>query len=125
MEAVRQAIAAANTHFGACVAAKDFKGLAACYTADATLLPPGSPSVKGQAAIGPFWQAAAASLGLQSAVLTTRDLEVTGDQANEIGEAVLQLSSGPARIKYLVVWKRQSGGSWKMHWDMWNDLPAA
>jgi ketosteroid isomerase-like protein len=121
MPTSREDIAAANKRFGALVEAKDYLGIAACYTDDAQLLPPGSPPVTGRAAIGPFWEGAATALGLKGATLTTRELEVHGDTANEVGDAVLKTGKGDARVKYMVTWKRGSDGIWKMHRDMWND----
>jgi ketosteroid isomerase-like protein len=122
MPTSREDIAAANKRFGAFVEAKDFNGLAAaCYTEDAQLLPPSSPPVTGPAAIGPFWQAAATAIGLKGATLTTRELEVHGDTANEVGDAVLKTAKGDVRVKYMVTWKRRADGIWKMHRDMWND----
>jgi len=29
-----------------------------------------------------------------------------------------------ASAKYVVVWKRQPDGSWQMHRDIWNSVPA-
>jgi ketosteroid isomerase-like protein len=121
MPTSREDIAAANKRFGAFVDKHDYTGLAGCYTEDAELLPPGSAVVTGRAAIGSFWEAAAAALGLKSAILTTRELEVHGDTANEVGDAVLKTAKGDARVKYMVTWKRGTDGVWKMHRDMWND----
>lgn len=123
MPTSREDIAAANKRFGDLVAKRDFAGLAACYTDDAQLLPPGSPAVNGRAAIGAFWESAAAALGVKAATLTTRELEVHGDTANEVGEGLLKTASGDAKVKYLVIWKRAADGVWKMHRDIWNDLP--
>jgi ketosteroid isomerase-like protein len=123
MPTSREDIAAANQRFGAFVEAKDYKGLAGCFTEDAQLLPPGSPPVTGRAAIGSFWEGAATALGLKSVTLTTSELEVHGDTANEVGEGVLKTASGDAKVSYLVVWKRAADGVWKMHRDIWNDLP--
>jgi ketosteroid isomerase-like protein len=122
MPTSREDIAAANTRFGVCVEQRDFAGLAACYTDDAQLLPPGSPVVSGRAAIGPFWEAAVAALGVNGATLTTRELEVHGDTANEVGDAVLRTAKGEAKVKYVVIWKREGDGIWKMHRDIWNDV---
>jgi ketosteroid isomerase-like protein len=121
MPTSREDIAAANKRFGACVERRDFSGLAACYSDDAQLLPPGSPVVAGRKAIATFWEGAAASLGLKAATLITRELEVHGDTANEIGDAVLKTAKGETRVKYMVTWKREADGIWKMHRDMWND----
>jgi ketosteroid isomerase-like protein len=121
MPTSREDIAAANKCFGACVAARDYPGLAAFYTDDAALLPPGNPVVSGAKAIGSFWAATAQSIGLKAATLTTRELEVHGDTAHETGEAVLVTAKGDARVKYLVIWKRGPDRIWKMHRDIWND----
>jgi ketosteroid isomerase-like protein len=121
MPTSREDIKAANKRFGAFVAARDYAGLATCYTDDAQLFPPGSPVVNGANAIGPFWEAAAASLGLTAATLTTRELEVHGDTANETGDAVLKTAKGEVKVKYMVIWKRGPDGVWKMHRDIWND----
>jgi ketosteroid isomerase-like protein len=121
MPTSREDIALANKQFSAFVAARDFNGLATCYTDDAQLFPPGSPVVSGRAAIGPFWASAATALGLKAVTLSTHELEVHGDTANEVGDAVLVTAKGDARVKYMVTWKRQTDGVWKMHRDMWND----
>jgi ketosteroid isomerase-like protein len=120
MSTAREMIATANLKFGEHVAKRDFSSLAAGYTEDAELLPPGSPVVKGRAAIGPFWQSTSDALGLKSAVLTTRELTVSGDTAHEIGDAVLTMTAGSMPVKYLVIWKLQPCGAWKMHRDIWN-----
>jgi ketosteroid isomerase-like protein len=124
MSNVRQAIAAGNKRFGDCIAAKDFAGLAACYIDDATLLPPGAPVIKGRAAIRQFWETAVAALGVTGGTLTTHEVDELGDTANEYGTGVLDLETGSALVKYLVIWKRQPDDSWIMQWDIWNDAPA-
>lgn len=123
MPTSREDIAKANKQFGALVEKRDFAGLAACYTDDAELLPPGSPVVTGRPAIARFWEKAAGALGVKSATLTTRELEVHGDTAHEVGDGLLKTSGGEAKVKYLVVWKRQADGIWQMHRDIWNDMP--
>jgi ketosteroid isomerase-like protein len=122
--AVQQAVAKANARFAGFAAAKDYKGMASCYGPDAVLMPPGAPMIKGRDEIAAFWASAAAALGLQAASLTTRLLEVQGDTAREAGDAELKLTSGVAKVKYVVIWKRAADGAWRMHWDMWNDLPG-
>ena len=123
-DAVRKAVEEGNRKFGAAAGRKDYAGLAALYTDNAKLLPPDAPLVSGRKAIEEFWRAAAASLGLISVALKTQDLEVSGDIACETGEADLTLSSGPAKVKYLVVWRRGGDGHWLLHRDIWNAMPA-
>jgi uncharacterized protein (TIGR02246 family) len=123
--AVRQIIEEGNRKFCAAAADKDYAGMAAFYTDDAKLLPPDAPIVSGRKAIEDFWRTAANALGLTGVMLKTIDLEVTGDMACEVGEAGLQLSSGQAKVKYVVVWLRGGDGEWRLHRDIWNSMPAS
>ena len=98
--------------------------MAALYTEGAKVLPPDAPIVAGRKAIEEFWRAAATSLGLISVTLKTLDLDVSGNIACEVGEADLKLNSGQAKVKYIVVWQRGSDGQWRLHRDIWNNMPA-
>ena len=124
IDAVRQIIAEENRRFGTAAAGKDYAGMAGFYTEDAKLLPPDAPIVSGRKAIEEFWRTAANALGLIGVELKTIDLEVTGDTAYEIGEADLKLSSGLAKAKYLVVWLGRDG-QWRLHRDIWNNIPTS
>jgi uncharacterized protein (TIGR02246 family) len=123
-DAVRRSVDEGNRKFGAAAARKDYAGMAALYTDNAKVLPPDAPIVTGKKAIEEFWRAAATALGLTDVTLKTIDLEVTGDTAYELGEADLQLGSGQAKVKYLVVWHRGGDGQWRLHRDIWNNMPA-
>ena len=122
---VRKVIDEGNRNFGAAAARKDYAGMAAFYTDGAKLLPPDAPIVSGRKAIEDFWRTAANALGLTDVILKTIDLEVTGDVACEVGEADLQLTSGQAKVKYLVVWLRGDDGEWRLHRDIWNNMPTS
>jgi ketosteroid isomerase-like protein len=122
---VRQAVDEGNRKFGAAAARKDYAGMAALYTANAKVLPPDAPIVTGKKAIEEFWRSAATALGLTDATLKTVDLEVTGNTAYEVGEADLKLGSGQAKVKYLVVWLKGDDGQWRLHRDIWNNMPAS
>jgi ketosteroid isomerase-like protein len=123
-DSVRKSVDEGNRKFGTAAGRKDYAGLAALYTDNAKLLPPDAPIVTGRKAIEEFWRAAATTLGLIGVTLKTLDLEVTGNTACEVGEADLQLSSGRAKVKYLVVWLRGGDGQWRLHRDIWNNMPA-
>jgi uncharacterized protein (TIGR02246 family) len=123
-EAVRKAVDEGNRKFGAAAGRGDFAAIAALYTDDAKVLPPDAPIVTGRKGIEEFWRAAAAALGLTGVRLRTLDLEVIGDAAVEVGEADLTLSSGQAKVKYVVVWRRDADGKWCLHVDIWNNSPA-
>ena len=124
----RAAIEAANAKFSEAFARGDAKALAAMYTSDAIALPPDSEMIRGNEAIGEFWKGARNS-GISSATLTTVDVGRSGDVAYEVGTVSLTMQAAAngqttAASKYVVVWKRQADGSWKLHRDIWNNLPA-
>jgi uncharacterized protein (TIGR02246 family) len=124
----RAAIEAANTRFSEAFARGDAKALAAMYTSDAIAFPPDSEMIPGNEAIGEFWKATRDS-GVQSAALTTVDVGRSGDVAYEVGTVSLTIRPAgkeqtTALAKYVVVWKRQTDGSWKLHRDIWNSFPA-
>jgi ketosteroid isomerase-like protein len=125
VQSVREAINEGNRQFGSAVARKDYAALAALYTENAMVLPPDGPIVTGKPAIEEFWRSAASAIGLSDAVLKTRDLEVAGDTACEVGEANLKLGDKSLMVKYVVVWMKGGDGNWRVHRDIWNAMPAA
>jgi len=124
----RAAIEAANAKFSEAFARGDAKALSAMYTSDAIAFPPDSEMIRGNGAIGQFWKATRDG-GVQSAALTTIDVGTSGDVAYEVGKVFLTIQPAgkeptTAVAKYVVVWKRDADGSWKLHRDIWNSLPA-
>lgn len=119
--AVRE-IDATNRRFEAAFNAGEFATAAReVYTANARVLPPDAPIVRGLADIADFWTAAAAHLGVTRVQLATQELEVVGDVAHEIGKATLTLGDGQeAQAKYVVLWKREDG-QWRWDVDIWNN----
>jgi uncharacterized protein (TIGR02246 family) len=99
----------------------DASAVAAMYTEDAFVPPPGAEMVKGRAAIEAFWRQAAQQMG--DAKFTTVDLLPLGPRAaREIGTVSLKSKSQPPQeitAKYAVVW-RKVGGKWKLATDIWN-----
>jgi uncharacterized protein (TIGR02246 family) len=100
----------------------DFAAMAALYTDDATAFPPGSPMVKGAAAIGAMWKKTAE--GVSDPKITTLDVKSLGPSAaREIGTFSLK-TKGPTPQevtgKYVVVWEKV-GNDWKLAADIWND----
>jgi uncharacterized protein (TIGR02246 family) len=99
----------------------DASAVAAMYTEDAFVLPPGAEMVKGRAAIEAFWRQPAQQMG--DAKLTTVDVLPLGPRAaREIGTVSLKSKSQPPQeitAKYAVVW-RKVGGRWKLATDIWN-----
>ncbi len=123
MENVRNSIASANQKSMDSFSRADAAGLAALYTEDAKLLPPGSPMMTGKEAIQSFWQGAM-DMGIKEARLDSVEVESDGNLACEIGRFALtvQPQGGESSMmtgKYVVVWKNQDG-AWKLHVDIWN-----
>jgi uncharacterized protein (TIGR02246 family) len=99
----------------------DAAAVAALYSEDAYVLPPGSAMVKGRAAIEAFWRQAAQQM--TDAKLTTLDVLPLGrSAAREIGTVTLKTKSQPPQEvvgKYAVVW-RKVGRDWRLATDIWN-----
>jgi ketosteroid isomerase-like protein len=120
----RQGIERANKQFAEAFARGDAAGCAAAYVATARLLPPGKPMLTGPKAIQEFWQSAIEA-GMKSISLSTVALEELGATAIEVGQYALDIrpAGKPASKdegKYVVVWKRQRDGAWKLAVDIFN-----
>ena len=100
----------------------DAAGVAALYTDDAVVLPPGAPILKGKTDIEAFWKKAAETLG--DAKLTTVDVKPLGQAAaRETGHFSLKTKASPSQElvgKYVVVWEKV-GSEWKLSADIWNE----
>lgn len=100
----------------------DFDGVASLYTADATAFPPGSPMVKGRAAIGAMWKSMAEQM--TDPKVTTIDVKRLGPAAaREIGTFSLRTRGSPPKEvtgKYVVIWQKV-GKDWKLATDIWNE----
>jgi uncharacterized protein (TIGR02246 family) len=111
-----------NAHFAELFNKGDAAGVAAMYTEDAVVLPPGGALVKGRNDIQAFWKKAAETLG--NAKLTTIDVKPLGPAAaRETGYFSLRTKTSPPQEvagKYVVVWEK-IGSEWKLSADIWND----
>jgi uncharacterized protein (TIGR02246 family) len=100
----------------------DFAGVASLYTDDAVAFPPGSPMVKGKAAIGAMWKGLAEQVS-DPKVVTVEVKRLGRSAAREIGTFSLKTKEPtPKELtgKYVVVWEKV-GGRWKLAADIWND----
>jgi uncharacterized protein (TIGR02246 family) len=119
-EDVRSAVEAANEQFMQAVGRGDAGQVANLYTADAQLLPPGSPIVTGRQAIHQYWQGGFTA-GLKSLVLSTVEVQAYDGAAYEAGKYAIPGEGGKMADtgKYVVIWKRDDG-QWRLHRDIWN-----
>jgi len=109
---------------------KQLEDLIELYLADATVLRPNVPAVRGTAAIREFFFGVLDS-GLGEVELETLRVEIFGDIAYEAGKckSLVAIAMGKRREergKYLLVLKRQAANEWKIAADSWsNDLSLA
>lgn len=121
-------IEALSTTFETAFNSGDAAGVAAHYTEDAVILPPDSPRIDGRDGVQKVWQAFI-DAGAKDLDLVTTDVDDMGDTANEIGTFSLSVPNGNGGTtavagKYIVVWKKDDAGDWKLAWDIWNTSPA-
>mgnify|MGYP001036735228 CR=1 FL=1 len=122
-ENIRKAIEQANLKFGEALRHANAPAISYLYTDDAFLCPPNSLMLSGRANIEAFWDGAI-KMGLKDGILTTLQLLGEGETISELGKFVLKVQQKDQLVeskgKYVVVWKRDRLGVWKLHWDIWN-----
>jgi uncharacterized protein (TIGR02246 family) len=110
-----------NDQFAKAFNTGDIAAVAAHYTEDAVVLPPGAEMVMGRDAILTFWKSAAEQIA--DIKLTAVDIKPLGDNAaREIGTFSLRTKGAqPHQVtgKYVVVWEKV-GADWKLAADIWN-----
>jgi ketosteroid isomerase-like protein len=128
----RAAILRVDTTFELAVNAGSLDSVAALYTEDAALMPPGEPAVTGREAIRQYWGRVMDRYTLRYE-LGMDELQGRGDLAYQRGHYKLTASpkaKGGAAMsdqgKFVVVYRRGANGGWGVVIDMYNsDLPPA
>ena len=129
--AVRQAIDSGDARFSAAALKGDTAAIAGLYVDDAIVMMSNVPAARGHDAIAKTFGGMMSAMKLSAFRLQTQDVIVTGDYAVETGTYNLtrQAAAKGAKPhndvgKYLVLWKKQLDGSYKMVRDIANsDLP--
>jgi len=103
---------------------------ASFVTDDAMLVPPNEAVVTGAEAIEAWSQRMFESVTVEEATTTVGAVRVAGDWAVSHGEWQMTMSVGGVTVndttRYMLVWERQTDGSWKVVHDIWNSaLPVA
>jgi ketosteroid isomerase-like protein len=129
---IEQALRDLDIQWAKAVEAKDLDKTVSYYSDDAMVLPPNAAIATTKEAIRNIWKDLLASPGLVFTWKTTKvEVAKSGDMACLSGtyELTMNDASGKPvndRGKYVEVWKKQTGGSWKVAVDIWNsDLPAS
>jgi uncharacterized protein (TIGR02246 family) len=117
-------IDANNAAWAAAANRGDAAGVAAMYTENATMLPPGADVQRGRPAIEQTIAGIGKS-GIRNFSLTAIDVSQVGpDTAREIGRFSLEAPAPKKKWvavngKYVVIWKLV-GGKWLLDVDIWN-----
>jgi ketosteroid isomerase-like protein len=106
----------------------DFQTIGMMYDEHAIAFPPDADMVMGRQAIQDLWKSASDS-GVKSLDLTVLGAESSGNYMIETGRALLRVQPAgkpetTQSVKYVVVWKKQKDGSWKIYRDIWNGMAA-
>jgi uncharacterized protein (TIGR02246 family) len=97
------------------------------YTEDSEWLIPEAPVVRGREAIAQGWKRIIGSGG-NTVRVDIGEVQESGDWAYDIGRFTASAPDGSVLNagKYIVIWRRQSTGEWKIHRDIFNwDIPPA
>jgi uncharacterized protein (TIGR02246 family) len=124
---VRAAIEAQAAKWQASFNSGDGAGIAALYTDDGQIMPPGAATVRGRENVAAYWRDALSAGGVD-VTLEVLELVAQGKHATEVGRFSMTDADGNRvdQGKYLVLW-RQEQGEWRMARDIWNSdgAPAA
>lgn len=121
--AVREIIERHNAEAIRAYATGDFESLAALFADDAWQMPPNMPPLASRAAIREFWQGAV-KWGKWDFMLDVQSVEISDPIAVERGKYVLRFTAGPGappgmssfvdRGNYLVHWRHEQDGKWRI-----------
>ncbi len=126
-EDVRALIEQGTAKWIAAFNAGDAAGVAALYSETAMLLPPDAKLVRGRPAVQEVFQSWIDS-GMKDISFKMVELESSENLAYEIGLFSVNVPADNnqmtnAKGNYLVVWKREADGVWRLYRDTWNDEP--
>lgn len=106
--------------------AKDLEKVLTAYADDASMFAPNAPIATGKEAIRQAWSQFMGSPGYALSWQATKvEVARSGDLGYEVGTYELTLNDakgkpGTTPGKYVVVWKKQADGSWKIVADIFN-----
>lgn len=106
---------------------KDPEKFLSYFAADASLYPPGAPIATGAPAIKTMFTQMSATPGFSLAWTATKaDVTASGDVGYTTGTYESTMGGVAEVGKYITVWKKQPGGTWKVAEDIFNaDAPPA
>jgi uncharacterized protein (TIGR02246 family) len=112
------------------IAAKQVNATVSYYDEEASILMPNAPIVAGREEIRKAWEQMFSTPGFNLAPKTTKvEVARSGDLAYAQGTYEFTANDPQGkpvhdRGKFVVVWKKQTDGAWKIVADIWNsDIP--
>ncbi len=121
-----EAITRINEAWTAAIKAGNADQMVAPLTTDGMLLPPNEPATTGLDAARAWSDRMVSQLTFTEATAVIDEVVVAGDWAFTRGtfHGTFQPKTGGAVMsdvtKYILIWQRQSDGSWKIARDIWN-----
>jgi ketosteroid isomerase-like protein len=121
-----KAFDAAYEAFSAAYRAGDPAAVTALYGAEAFYLAPGGEIARGNVARHFEWLSSFEPGAGPLVEFEIVDREISGDLAYDIGYYTIRRADAPAgsasRGKFIVIWKRDDDGAWRIHADGFSDV---
>jgi uncharacterized protein (TIGR02246 family) len=127
--ALRDAIQAREKEWSAAYLASNAAGVAALYTEDAATIPASGDWFRGRDAIAKTMQAQFDTVTITAREDITDEVIPAGDYVVEIGHYSYQGTSKPgakpraASGRYMVLWRKDADGIWRLHRDIGSEVP--
>ena len=124
-EAEAAAITMAARAFSQAYMDGDLEKQMSFYTQDAVIIPGNRPMIKGIAGITRYWRLPESVKVLHHQTISTQ-LEINGNLASDYGiyEGTSLRNQDTLSFKgqYVITWRKESDGQWRMAVDMWSAL---
>jgi ketosteroid isomerase-like protein len=109
---------------------RDVERILSFWTDDATVYPPGLPTLSGKAALRSYVESALAVPGFQITWISTdASLSPDGKLAYLVGTNAVTLPGPDGKLvttkgRGLTVWRQEADGEWRCAVDIWNEEPT-
>ncbi|WP_420388120.1 YybH family protein [Roseivirga sp.] len=124
-EAEKAAIAVASKAFSQAYMDGNLEEQMSYYTDDIVIMSGSREMIRGKEEVTNYWRLPASVKVLEHAS-TPVELEVSGDMAKDFGyyegKSVRNGDTITFRGQYLITWRKEADGQWRMSADMWSAL---
>ena len=127
--ALREAIQAREREWSAAFLAGNAAGVASLYTQDGAQVQASGDWFRGREGITKAMQAQFDTLAVTAREDITEEVFAAGDYVVEIGHYSYQGTSKTGKTprsgagRYMVLWRKDADGAWRLHRDIGNDAP--